>query len=330
METTGGAPTQAAAPAVAEGSHEPDFSSMTGEQAKAWVEAQKAQKTQKTIKETPKADPYLADKPKESSKEAVKEAVAEAKRRLKIDDEEVDEEEVIKTYRERKGHQQAANKKLQEGTLLRKQAEEFVGMLKDPEKFWEVARKMGHEPRTMAEKVLVKHLEEEMMTPEQKAQRQRDFELAQFKAEKEARERTEKERDAQILRDRFAQDYTQQFTQALKETNLPPTKQTVAAMARYIGEATKINFKMTAQEAAKLVKEDMMEAQRRLIGETDGEMLIKLLGDDVANKIRKWDTGRLRDPNPPRVSAEDQGKPREKRVVHKRMSAKEWREYNRR
>lgn len=330
METTVGAPTPAAAPAVAEATSEPDFKNMTGEQAKAWVEAQKAQKLQKTVKETPKADPYLADKPKQSSESAVKEAAAEAKRRLKIDDEEIDEDEVIKIYKERKGHQQTANKLLHEGKTLRKQAEEFVGMLKDPEKFWEVAKKMGHDPRALSEKLLVGHLEEEMLTPEQKAQRQRDMELAQFKAEKESRERAEKEREAQILRDRFAQDYTQQFTSALKETNLPPTKQTVAAMARYIGEATKIGFKMTAQEAAKLVKEDIIDSQRRLIGDSDGETLIKLLGDDVANKIRKWDTGRLRDPNPPRVAPEDQGKPREKRVAHKRMSAKEWREYNRR
>lgn len=325
METTGVAPTQAAPV-----NQEPDLSNMTGEQAKAWVEAQKAQKAQKTVKETPKADPYLADKPKESTQDAVKEAAAEAKRRLKIDDEEVDEEEVIKTYKLRRQHQQIANKELHEGKTLRKQAEEFVGMLKDPEKFWEVAKKMGHEPRTLAEKLLVTHIEEEMLTPEQKLQRQRDMELAQFKAEKEKREREAMEREAQILRDRFAQDYTKQFTEALAETNLPPTKQTVAAMARYIGDATKIGFKMTAQEAAKLVKEDILEAQRRLIGDSDGETLIKLLGEDVANKVRKWDTGRLRDPNPPRVQPEDQGKPRERRVPHKRMSPKEWREYNRR
>lgn len=338
METST-APTQAAP--IAATSSGPDLSNMTGEQAKAWVEAQKQKSTAKNPAKKVGEDPYFADKPKQSSESTVKEAAAEAKRRLKIDDEEVDEEEVIKTYKQRRQHQQAANRELHEGKTLRKQAEEFVSMLKDPQKFWEVAKKMGHDPRTLSEKLLVTHIEEEMLTPEQKAQRERDRELEEYRADRKKRDQEAEEakqkqkRDAeeaeiQILRERFAKDYTEQFTKALSETNLPPTKQTVAAMARYIADAAKIKFKMTAKEAAQLVKEDILETQRRLLGDSDGEALINLLGEDVANKVRKWDTGRLRNPNPPRVAAEDQGKPRERRAPHKRMSPKEWREFNRR
>src|SRR5690242_14369187 len=67
---------------------------------------------------------------------AVKEAAAEAKRRLKIDDQEVDEDEVIKVYKDRKGHQRVANKELQEGLKAKKQAEEFISMMKDKGKLF--------------------------------------------------------------------------------------------------------------------------------------------------------------------------------------------------
>lgn len=335
MENTGGAPTQAVAQGGTEAG-QPDFQNMTGAQAREWFESQK----QKTGEKSPPnknqkmlegKDPYLADAPRQqSSAESIKEAAAEAKRRLKIDDQEVDEDEVIKVFKERKGHQQAANKALQEGKAFRKQAEEFVAMLRDPEKFWEVAQKLGHDPRNLSEKQLVRVLEEEMMDP-------RDRELRDMKAklkniedlELKQKETVEQER-IRVLKDKFAQDYTKQFTEALQQTDLPPTKAMVAEMAKYIARSAQMGFKMTAVEAAQLVKEDQAIALRKLLGETDGEMLIKLLGENVANKIRKWDTTRLKDPTPPRVMPENQGERRERKTPHKRMSPKEWREFNRR
>lgn len=334
METSGGAPITPTAP-VEQAEVMP--SNMTGEQAKAWVETQKLKKStnEKNIgapeKKQGAKDPYLAEPKKEAvTTETVKEAAIEAKRKLKIDDQEIDEDEVIKTYRERKGHQQAANKALQEGKALRRQAEEFVALLRDPDKVFDVLTKLGHDPRTLSEKKIVAVLEEEMLTPEQRQQRERDRELAQFKAADKARLEEAKNSQHQKLKEQFAQDYTKQFTEALAASNLPATGDTVARMANYIARAAEINFKMTASEAAQLVREDIRNAQLRLIGDTDGEMLIQLLGEDVANKIRKWDTGRLKSPEQPRVLPENQGVPRDKRAPHKRMTSKEWREFNRR
>lgn len=334
MENTGGAPTQAATQEPTGQESQPDFANMTGEQAKAWVEAQKKGEKSPPNKIEKKlggnSDPYLADKPKQDTQEAVKEAVAEAKRRLKIDDEEIDEEEVIKIYKERRQHQQVANKTLHEGKAARQQAEEFVKMLKDPQKFWDVAKKLGHDPRNLSEKLLVGHIEEEMMDPRERKLKEVEAKLRHLEdLDRQEKEAVEKKR-LDGLRSRFADDYTRQFTEALKTTNIPATKGTVAEMAKYIARSAAMGFQMTAAEAAQLVREDILEAQKRLIGDSDGETLIKLLGEDVANKIRKYDTGRLRDPNPPRVAPEDQGKPREKRIPNKRMTPREWREFNRR
>ena len=90
----------------------------------------------------------------QSSADAVKAAAQEAKRRLKIDDQEVDEDEVIKIYKDRKGHQQAANKILQEGKAARKQAEEFISMMKDKGSLMDAIKKLGHDPRRLAEEYL--------------------------------------------------------------------------------------------------------------------------------------------------------------------------------
>lgn len=270
--------------------------------------------------------------PVQSTKEALKDAAQEAKRRLKIDNEEIDEDEVIKIYRQRKQHQQAASRELNEGKAARKQAEDFIAMMRDPQKFYETAKKLGHDPRKLAEQYLVNQLQDEMMDPRDKELRDAKAKLKEIEdLERKQKEAVERQRLEQ-MKAKFAEDYNKQFIAALEESGLPPTKPMVAEMAKYISRSAKIGFKMTAQEAAQLVKEDLQNAHRRLIGDTDGETLIKLLGEDVANKVRKYDTSKLKDPNQhlKTPSKYDQPEPRTDRgAPSKRMSAKEWREYNR-
>lgn len=309
----------------------PDLSKMTGAEAKAYVEALKAKEKKNPIKDAVKAATAKVA-PTKAVEE--KETVAEAIRKMKLKDKEgkefeVDEDEVKSTYLQRKEHQQAANKILQEGKAARKQAEEFISMMKDPEKFWEVAKKMGHDDRKLAEEYLAKKLEVEMMDP-------RDRELKEAKDKLRQIEDNEKQQKAQleahrheVMKKKFAADYTVQFTEALKESQLPATKAMVAEMAKYIGRSAKIGFAMTAKEAAQLVKEDLSLSIQRLTGEADGDTLLRLLGDQAANKIRAYDVAKIKSPEDGLRTPEQQGELRERKVPTKRMTTAEWRAFNR-
>ncbi len=311
---------------------EAPMKNMTGAEAKAYVESLKAkEKTKSPIKEAIKT---AAAKVAPKIEEATKEAAIEAVRKMKLKDKagqefEVDEDEVKNTYLQRKEHQQAANKLLQEGKAARKQAEEFISMMKDPEKFWEVAKKMGHDDRKLAEEYLAKKLEIEMMDP-------RDRELKEAKDKLRQIEENEKQQKAQleanrheIMKKKFAADYTVQFTEALKESGLPPTKPMVAEMAKYIGRSAKIGFAMTAKEAAQLVKEDLSLSIQRLTGEADGDTLMRLLGEQAANKIRAYDVAKIKSPEDGLRTPQTQGELRDRKVPTKRMTPKEWRDFNR-
>lgn len=259
-------------------------------------------------------------------KEAAQEAIR--KHKLKVDGEEieVDDEELKRGY----GHQKAANKKLQEGLAARKQAEEFVAMMKDKGKLFEAIQKLGHDPRRLAEEYLAAQLQDEVMDPRDKELRDTKAKLKQIEdMERQQREAIETKRNA-ALKAQYSEQYTQQFVAALQETSLPPTKPMVAEMAKYIGRAAQLGFKMTPTEAAQLVREDVQAAHQRLIGDTDGETLIKLLGEEVANKVRKWDTSRVKSPEQLLKTPNEQGEPNQRaRSSGKRMSSKEWREFNR-
>jgi hypothetical protein len=314
---------------------EPDLSKMTGAEAKAYVEAQKAKEAKASgdkkspIKKAAEdAAKKLAPKEKEQTEEQ-KEAVREAirKYKVKVDGEEleVDENELLRGY----SHQKAANKILHEGKAARKQAEEFISMMKDPAQFYETAKKLGHDPRKLAEEYLARQLEDEMMDPRDKELRDAKARLKQIEdMELQQKQALEKQRH-EALKMKFAKDYEEQFTTALKESQLPPTKAMVAEMAKYISRSAKIGFQMTAKEAAQLVKEDLQLSIQRLTGEADADTLIRLLGDGVANKVREYDVAKLKSPEQYLKTPQQQGEIRERKVPHKRMSAKEWREFNR-
>ena len=302
---------------------------MSGAEVREYFEAKKArEEAAKKGQPTRQADGKFA--PKQPSN-PVKEAAAEAVRKykLKVDGQEVevDEEELKRGY----SHQKAASKILQEGKQARKQAEEFISMMKDQNKLFEAIQKLGHDPRKLAEQYLASQLEDEMMDPREKELRDAKAKLKSIEdMERQKREQVQKQYHEQ-MKQKYAQEYQQQFITALQETGLPPTKPMVAEMAKYIGRAAKIGFQMDAKEAAQLVREDIQLAHQRLVGDSDGETLIKLLGEEVANKVRKWDTSRIKTPESNLRTPVEQGAPRErdKAASGKRMSAKEWREYNR-
>lgn len=306
-----------------------ELEKMSGAELAAYFEEQKSkgstQKPTKPTRQLPTEKGMVSD----PIKEAAKEATEARKYKVKVDGQEleVDESELLRGY----SHQKAANKILQQGAAARKQAEEFIAMMKDPEKFWEVAKKIGHDPRKQAEEYLARQLEDELLDPRDRELKEAKMRLKQMeemdRAQKEAMEAKRNE----VLKQKYAKDYSDQFVTALQETGLPPTKPMVAEMAKYVSRAAKIGFKMTPNEAAQLVQEDIRIAHQRLVGDADGETLIRLLGDQVANKVRKYDTQRLKNPEQDLRTPSDQQdlRNRARPTSGKRMSPKEWREYNR-
>jgi len=324
----------AAVPAGAAASADAPNPNMTGEEAKAWVESQKAAKA------SPK-DGGRDDKgkfvgktapPKEqSSTEMVKDAAKEAaaRQKFKIDGKEVEDTEVEAAWREyQKG--KAGDAKLREASALRKQAENFLAMMKNPEHFYEVAAKLGHDPRALAEKYLAAQLEDELLDPREKEFRAAKRKLKEFEDMETKRKASVEAQRHAALKDKYAKDYSEQFVAALEESKLPATKGMVSKMAKYVHDSAKIGFKMTPSEAAQLVKEDLEKEHQNLWADADGESLIKLFGEQAANKIRKWDTGRIRNPESGlKTPTEQAEQSHTRRTPDKRLSPAEWRKFTR-
>lgn len=266
-------------------------------------------------------DPVTGDTAKSAAQEVMR------KHKLKVagQEVEVDDEELKRGYSISK----AAAKEMFEAKRIAKQAQEFIDMGKDPTKVIDLLKHLGHDARKLAEEYLASQLEDDLKDPKDKELQKYKSEAEQYRQMIEA----EKERKAKIqsdaLKQKYAKEYEAQFTEALQSSKLPATKESVAKMARYIHRASEINLEMTPQEAAQLVKEDMTREIKTLVAEASPETLIALFGEETANKIRGWDTSRVKDPNKGLENPTHANPQKERRNTTKPMSHDEWREFNR-
>lgn len=266
-----------------------DSDDMSPSEARALVEkAESEGKTVKQLLDERNSTPEKKTTPKEVKKPEVVETKektesAAKKYKVKVDgaELEVDEQELLRGYT----HNKAANKAFQDGRKARQQAEEFLTMMRDPDKLEEILEKLGHKPRELFEQRLVKQLEDEMLSPQEKELREARKKLKAIDDMEKAQQKAIEDSRAEEMKQKFVKDYEEQFKDALSKTEVPATKHTVARMAKYISQSAKIGFKMTPIEAAQLVKEDIKQEQLSLIANADGELLLKLLGDETASKI---------------------------------------------
>jgi len=237
-----------------------------------------------------------ADKtPPAAPPEKKDEAPAKKKYKMKVNGKETEvelsEQELIEGYQTR----QASDEKFREASMSKKQAEEFIHLLRtDPMK---VLRNpaLSINMRELAEQYLVGELEEELLDPKDKELRDHKKKLQAFEDEKKAAEKEQQEKRVAALREKYSQDYSTQIVSALQTSGLPKTEHTVKRMAYYMHQGIQRGLDLKAADVVDLVREDYINDHKALHGGLDADMLVQLLGEESINKIRNWDLARLKD-----------------------------------
>lgn len=214
------------------------------------------------------------------------------KLKLKVDgrDEELDESEVVRWAQMGR----SAQKRFQEAAQARKQAEDFIRMLKEDPVSVMTNPAVGIDPRKFAEEYLSKELQKETLSPEQKRIRDLEDKLRKHDEDLKKAEEQSKKAEFQKLQEHYKQDFDKKFTDALQGSGLPKSPKTIQRMADYMVMALKNNLDVEPSHVVELVRQDYISEIQDLFSQTDGDKLLKILGDGVANKIRKADLARLR------------------------------------
>lgn len=235
---------------------------------------------------------------------------------------EIPYDELIRDYQTRK----ASDKAFREGAQARKEAEQLVLMLKnDPISVLKDPR-LGHDVRKLAEEYLAAQIGDELMDP-------KDRELRDLKKWKQDQDdakaneaKTAKEKENAELTAHYTQEYSTAIVDVLQAGGLPKTPTCVKRMAYYMNEGLKRNLDLSPKDVVGLVRDDFIAEQRELYGNSDGDTLLSLLGEDVAAKIRKHDLSRLKQSGSITAASKAPRASREAPKEAKGISKDEWRE----
>jgi|GEM_PF-1599516 len=237
--------------------------------------------------------------PKETKEE--KEVRKEAERRkykLKVNGKEVEKEYSDDEVSRKLQLIEAADERFQKASETEKQLQNFVKALKeDP---FAVLSQLGLDDHidALAEKRLTSKVQRDLMTPEEREIAElREFKSSSERAkqEAEANEKTSTEKQQfEEYRQRASQHYDTQITDALTKSSLPKTPYTVKRVAEVMANALNRGYELDAQTAADMVHENYLGDVQAIFGQLDAEKIIKILGPDLAKKIRKYDVDNLR------------------------------------
>lgn len=210
--------------------------------------------------------------------------------KLKIDGKEVEmsESEVVSYATKAR----AADQRFDEAANIRKEAEQVLKFAKDnPEEFF---KRTGMNAREWAEQYLLREIERERMSPEQKKALENEEKLRKYEDGEKLRIETERKAQIAALEKQHLQNYDLMFTEALQKSGLPKTAYTVKRMAELQLVNVKKKLELKPDQLAKLVREDYASEQKALLSGYDGDQLIEFLGPDVVKKLSKAQIAKLK------------------------------------
>lgn len=307
-------------PAVA-----PKADAKPAEAPKPKVELRKA-KPEPTLREAPEPEPETPEPPK---------GLTPAERKiwkLKADGEEfefdaTDEEAVKREIMKARG----ANKRFESAAQMRKEAEQAFSMLKDPASLRQILQdpRVGVDLKKFAEDYVWEQIQEAQLTPEQKAQRDKDRRLAEYEDRDRQAAEAGKTRQQQEQQAQYETGYETKITKALETGGIPKTAAAVSRMAEYLYRAVEHGVDLSPEDLVDQVRTDYMADFTSVLGAADGEQLLKIIGEANAEKLRKADLGRLKNPqgNPfPQRSAARQQADSKPTAREPRKAGSEWRD----
>jgi len=269
--------------------------------AKAESAASAKEALSKAKKKEPIDGPGEESEEKEASKDAPeKDESPQRKIKLTIDGEEVehDEKEVIRLAQIAKASQNREHV----ATKTAKQAQAFVKALRENPEAVLSHKSLGLDLEVLAEKILWKKLQESLKTPEDKAREAEEKErstdkeeLDRYRKKDEERAASQKKERMETLKEQYRQDWTQKFTAALDSVSIPKDDWTLNRMAQYMRAGLKSNPGIEPKDVAHLVEADWQRTQKSTLTSLKGDALMKYLGEDVAEEVRKAQLKKFQD-----------------------------------
>jgi hypothetical protein len=210
------------------------------------------------------------------------------KLKLKVDGEEIEEDYDLSNQDQLIRDLQlarAAKKRMAEAQEAKRKAFDIAQQFeKDPVSILERLGDKGYET---AEKMLLKKIQQEMMTPEQRELAELKSRLERFEAQEKAAKEAEERQKQDEIEDRYRQQFQTTIIGALEKAGLPKTPRIAQRMAQLLQYNINLGYDLTPEELAHEAKKEFSELFGALSKDAEAEQLLNLIGKDAYKKLNK-------------------------------------------
>lgn len=225
---------------------------------------------------------------------------------------------------------EAADENFRSAAEIKKQAQAYFAALKaNP---LQVLEAMGHNVSDLAKGRIAEELRLMQMDPLERRAMEAEQRAQAYENQEQTRQQQLMEQQQNAEKEAYAAQHRQKWqTQIIdaleKEADLPKNPYSVARMAQYIRDAKSNGYPdVTATEAARAVKGDMIEEFKALVGSMPIDKVVKHFGKEFVDKVRQHSIEEMQKP-----LKQEFGKPPSKEVQDTRNPQnrkwKSWNEY---
>lgn len=162
----------------------------------------------------------------------------------------------------------------------------------------------------MEEALYQKRIAPQQLTPEQRKMQEYERKLQQYEAEKAQANKARQEAELEAQADAIAQQYAKTAAEVMQKLGWGPELAPVVLreMMPYAEQALEAGLDPVSEDIMGMYMQDQQAKLSNFAKQLKGEQLLRFLGDDIANEIRKADLARLRGGGAPKTQPPAQPK----------------------
>lgn len=157
----------------------------------------------------------------------------------------------------------------------------------------------------MEEALFQKRIAPQQLSPEQRQMQEMQRKLQAYEAEKAQKAQQAQQAELEAQADAIAQQYAKTAADVMAKLGWGPelAPLVLREMLPYAEQALEAGMEPVSEDIIGMFMEDQQAKLSNMVKQLDGDRLLRFLGEDVANKIRKADLARLRGGSKPAEAA---------------------------
>lgn len=253
----------------------------------------------------------------ESAAEAKKEAARIRKLKLKVDGQELEEElpfelddnpEAVEYMTRQLQLSKAAQKRMAESSQLQKEVKYFLEELRKNPKKVLADPSIGIDVKQLAAQIIEEEIANAQKSPEQLEKERLENELKALQEEREREREEAREKEFARLQEIEYERYDTLISKAIETSDLPKSPYVVKKIADYMLLGLNEGIDVSPEDVLPLVRDEIQNDLREMFAVMPDEVIEKIVGKDVFNRVRKKNVAKAKSaPQPVKSAIKDTG-----------------------